>query len=173
MHPWNNWYHINGSTYGTWLRGDPRGWRARHHREHVDGDYKVPPPPGIYDRLLAHSQKIMNRPPVHLSPQAARYACDEFAASFIKHSIEVLAIAVDDHHYHILARFPDHMPRKWVGLAKKDSARLLSDAGFVEKGGVWAVRNRCVPITDRQHQLNTYHYIKQHANRGAAVWVFR
>jgi hypothetical protein len=41
---WNDWYHVVVHVYGSWLRGDPRGWRARHHREHVDGDYKNPPP---------------------------------------------------------------------------------------------------------------------------------
>ena len=40
MPAWNHWYHCTAHTYGTWLRGDPRGWRARHHREHVDGDYR-------------------------------------------------------------------------------------------------------------------------------------
>ena len=30
--PWNDWYHCNGNTYGTWLRGDPRGFRERRHR---------------------------------------------------------------------------------------------------------------------------------------------
>ena len=33
---WNGWYHVTGGTYGTWLRGDGRGWRDRKHRTHVD-----------------------------------------------------------------------------------------------------------------------------------------
>src|SRR3954468_9029001 len=41
--PWNNWYHCMGNTYGTWLPGDPRGFRTRLHREHVEGDYRNPP----------------------------------------------------------------------------------------------------------------------------------
>ena len=64
--PWNHWYHCTASTYGTWLRGDPRGWRARHHREHVEGDYRNPPPPGTYAPMLAQSKKLMKRPAVHL-----------------------------------------------------------------------------------------------------------
>lgn len=43
---WNAWYHVLTNTYGTWLRGDRRGWRERHHRKHVEGDYKNPPKPG-------------------------------------------------------------------------------------------------------------------------------
>lgn len=45
IQPWNDWYHIMCHTYGTWLPGDPRGFRTRHHREHVEGDYKSPPHP--------------------------------------------------------------------------------------------------------------------------------
>jgi hypothetical protein len=36
------WYHIIETTYGAWLYGDQRGFRTRHHREHVDGDDKRP-----------------------------------------------------------------------------------------------------------------------------------
>ena len=42
------WYHVVLSTYGSWLYGDKRGFRTRHHREHVDGDYKNPPSLGKY-----------------------------------------------------------------------------------------------------------------------------
>ena len=51
MAAWNNWYHVNGNTYGTWLPGDPRGWRERGHKKHVDGDYKSPPPAGSGDAM--------------------------------------------------------------------------------------------------------------------------
>jgi hypothetical protein len=44
MSAWRDWYHVTGSTYGAWLPGDPRGFRTRHHRQHVEGDYKDPPP---------------------------------------------------------------------------------------------------------------------------------
>jgi hypothetical protein len=45
--PWNHWYHCMGNTFGTWLPGSPKGFRTRHHREHVEGDYKHPPPKGM------------------------------------------------------------------------------------------------------------------------------
>ena len=55
---WNNWFHCTGGTKGTWLRGDPRGWRARHHREHCEGDYKNPPPPGAHRELYELSKRL-------------------------------------------------------------------------------------------------------------------
>lgn len=189
---WNGWFHINGNTYGTWMRGDPRGFRARHHREHIEGDYKRPPAPGTYDGLLAHALK-RSAAPVHLSPSARRMACDAIAAYLQHRGVGVVACAVDDHHYHLLARFvlPEplsedlsrllantrHQPlyayiRHLVGLAKAKSAGELSGAGLVPAGGVWGKRFKITPIADRTHQINVLRYIIRHARGGAAVWRF-
>jgi len=114
-------------------------------------------------------------------------------ATLQQQAVEVIALAVDDHHFHILARFPkptDRDPWAWrvpmrndenrelaiarhfVGIAKKESALALSDANLMPNGGVWAKRCRVLSIRDRAHQLNVYNYIKKHASRGAAIWVF-
>lgn len=169
--PWNDWYHITGSTYGAWLRGDPRGWRTRHHREHVEGDYKNPPRPEDYENLLAQSKTLMTPDDaVRLSPDARRLACDIFATALQFHEIVTVALAVGATHYHILARFRDHNPRTWVGIAKSRSAKHLSESGHCEPGGVWALRCRCWPINDRCHQVATARYILRHAREGAAIW---
>lgn len=169
--PWNDWYHVTGSTYGTWLRGDPRGWRTRHHREHVEGDYKHPPRLEDYENLLAQSKTLMiPKDAVRLSPEASVIACDVFARAFQFHRIDVVAIAVHAVHYHVLARFRDHNPRKWMGIAKSRSARALSESGHCAEGGVWAVRCRPWPINDRAHQAATARYILRHASQGAATW---
>src|SRR5437868_3666075 len=59
VQPWNNWYHVMCHTYGTWLPGDPRGFRTRHHREHCDGDYKNPPKPGQWEQRHAQAKSLM------------------------------------------------------------------------------------------------------------------
>jgi hypothetical protein len=195
MRPWNDWFHVNGHTYGTWLRGDPRGWRARNHREHVDGDYRNPPPPGRYDRLHDQSKGLMNRAPVHLSVEARQVACRAMLESLHHQRIEVAAISVDDHHYHILARFPipaserttrprgsnpwtssrrdgnTHLAyvRHVVGLAKSRSARAISESNLVAPGGVWAIRFKVTPVSDQSHFANVERYVLDHARRGATV----
>ncbi|MGH7243791.1 MAG: hypothetical protein ACREJD_10275 [Phycisphaerales bacterium] len=169
--PWNDWYHITGCTYGTWLRGDPRGWRTRHHREHVEGDYKNPPKPEQYENLLAQSKTLMiPNDAIKLTPPAQRIACDVFASALTFHEIDVVAIAIDRVHYHVLARFRDHNPRKWMGIAKSRSSRALSESGHYPPGGIWAIRNRPWPIKDRAHQLATARYILRHEDSGAAIW---
>lgn len=200
---WNGWYHINGNTYGTWIRGDPRGWRARHHREHVDGDYRHPPPKDAHKTERELSKSLMSSA-VRLSVPARELACKALVESLLHQRIETLAIAVDDHHFHILARFripratrssASHGPeptgeRPWasattrnqpiyayirhvVGLAKSRTARALSEAHHCESGGVWAKRFKITAIADRSHQVEVFKYILRHKLRGAAIWSFR
>ncbi len=199
MLPWNNWFHCMGSTYGTWVRGDQRGWRARHHREHVDGDYKNPSPPGKYDEIFAHSKDLMNRDEVLLNRDQRVIACLEMGKTFLYHKIELIDLSVGAAHFHLLARFTPlnvdlyknpgiripglrditklnryellkRIARHYIGIAKKNSSRLLSDAGLVVPGGVWAVRGKIKAIRDREHQLNVVQYIRDHAKEGAALW---
>ncbi|HEX8912687.1 MAG TPA: hypothetical protein VF796_10045 [Humisphaera sp.] len=98
MRPWNNWVHCVGSTYGAWLRGDPRGWRARHHREHVDGDYRSPPPKGVHDQLLARSKALMTRPGVRLSWDARVEVCRAIVQALSFHHADVIDACVGPTH---------------------------------------------------------------------------
>jgi hypothetical protein len=178
---WNRWYHCTGSTYGAWLRGDPRGWRSKRHREHVEGDYKCPPPQGKYRELEAHSRKLMKRERVVLSPAAREAACRVLAESLLADGVEVIAICVSAKHFHVLARFTppdasfittDRMGKRLIGRAKARSAQALRKAALVAPGGVWAVRCRIKPIADRAHQLRVSRYIPAHRKKGAAARVF-
>ncbi len=183
MRPWNNWFHCIGSTYGTWLRGDPRGWRSRHHREHVEGDCRDPPPPGKYAKLYDQSKGSMKRPPVKLKVQARRLACRAMAETLLHHGVELVELSVGATHFHVLARFTPltsapqrsveglkRIARHCIGIAKKVSARACSDAGLVGRGGVWGVRGLERPIRNRAHQLSVAQYVRDHAKEGAVVW---
>jgi len=189
---WNGWYHLNGNTYGTWVRGDVRGWRARHHREHIEGDYRDPPDPNEHVAERRFS-KAHTESPVQLSPEARAIARDELVASLIHQHTEVIACTVDDHHFHLLAKFilqqkptgsnpwaseTHNQPiyayiRHVTGLAKSRSSRALSSLHLAPEGGVWAKRFKITAITDRKHQLNTFNYISDHGSRGAALWTFK
>lgn len=189
---WNGWYHLNGNTYGTWIRGDEQGWRARHHREHVEGDYKSPPPADAHVAQRRLSRRLMGKP-VRLSPEARMIACDTIVEWLRHQQIEVIACAVDDHHFHVLARFvlPVEIPtaacwvndtknqpiyafiRHTLGLAKSRSARALSGAGLVPEGGAWSKRFKITAIADREHQVTAFRYILGHGQRRAATWSIR
>src|SRR5215475_2814518 len=99
----SRWFHLILTTYGSWLYGDARGFRTRHHREHVEGDYKNPPPPGQYADLAARSSEALAQPPVVLPP-----ALREVVGEAIRERLEglgalVLCESVSGQHIHVLA----------------------------------------------------------------------
>jgi hypothetical protein len=105
IHPWRNWYHCTGNTLGTWLPGDPRGFRTRHHHHHVQGDYRFPPPPGYYDDLFARSRHLMPRDAVFIPRDLRGVVRDHFVQSLQHYHVEVVALSVGGVHFHLLARF--------------------------------------------------------------------
>lgn len=132
----------------------------------------------MYDVVYAKSMSLMKRERVKLTHEQRFLACRVIVESLLWHDVEVLAVAVSAKHWHVLARFhalgtlvtKDRSARHLMGIAKKRSARALSDAGLVAKGGVWAVRCRPLPIRSRSHQTNVFDYIRKHRKKGAAVW---
>jgi hypothetical protein len=169
--PWNDWYHCNGNTYGTWLRGDPRGWRSRHHREHVDGDYKNPPTENFAPQFRK-SQKLLVKPPVLLTKAQTRIAGAAMVQRMLAANIELLSLSLDDHHFHLVARFPDHQPKRFIGYAKQRAAHELVQRCELT-APVWAKGCRCLPVAARAHQVRSVNYDIEHGRDGAFVWTFR
>src|SRR6266496_1335079 len=136
MSAWNGWYHCTGSTYGTWVRGDPRGWRSRKHHEHVDGDYKNPPPAGKYDRQYQHSQRLMKRERVVLTPEQRAFACRAMVEALLERDVDVVGFCVAAKHWHGLLRFrhpirhrgQNRDAQRLVGQAKGKTSREMSRA---------------------------------------------
>jgi galactokinase len=104
LRAWNNWYHIMFSTYGQWLPGDERGWRTRHHRDHIEGDYNRRVYSRRADGLYGASRLSMSHPPVVLLPDERRTIGFLALESLAIQDIEVLALGVSIAHVHMLAR---------------------------------------------------------------------
>jgi REP element-mobilizing transposase RayT len=170
MPAWNGWYHVTGNTYGTWLPGDPRGWRERGHRKHVGGDYHDPPH-GVSTSLHQYSRDLLQQQPVHLDRVQREVAGKALVEMLVRRQIEVLAMAVDQSHFHTLGRFTDTNVRPIVGRAKKHAFFKLRDQGY--SGKLWGHGADVVPITGRRHQVSVFNYIVRHATHGAWVWTFR
>ncbi len=171
MTAWNGWYHVSIHTYGTWLPGDKRGWRARHHKRHVDGDYKDPPPPGEHDGLLDYSKEQMKHPPVYLNLEERRIVGQAVVEMLVDQGLELLVLSVDAVHCHLLARLGSVPSRSAVGKAKQHAYHVLREqCGRLR---LWGKRGRARPVRDRSHQLRAYKYILDHAEEGAWVWTFK
>ena len=177
MVPWNSWVHVTGSTYGQWLRGDPRGWRAWKHWEHCEGDYRHRPDPEEHADKLERSRCLMKRDAVYLCPRSRDVAAAVMLAALQHHKVDVAALCVGETHYHVLARFFSaagkgcRLPRRLMGVAKKEAARALSREGLAEPGGVFAGGCGRRWIKDRRHQVTVVHYILRHAREGASTWA--
>jgi hypothetical protein len=163
------WYHIIISTYGSWLYGDARGFRTRHHREHVEGDYKNPPCPGSYEGQRNSSRAALKQTPVVIPVKfravvgfAIREKLEQFGA-------QVVCLSVSGQHCHVLAKLAFGKARAWIGNAKCHAWFKLREHEWKTK--LWGKRGKAVPIRDRQHQLNVYRYILDHRKEGAWVWT--
>src|SRR5688572_21669969 len=109
----------------------------------------------------------MKRDPIHIDAEVRAIVVEEFVWRLQREGLEVIIIAFDDHHLHILIRVPDHSPRHWLGLAKKHTSHILRQLDLApEGGGIWAKRSKAIPIRDRAHQLNVAGYLLGHEKRG-------
>ena len=171
MGAWHGWYHVDGHTYGTWVPGDPRGWREKRHKKHVEGDYLNPPLPGTGDALHAYSHEQLKHTPVHLTPDQREAAGKALVEMLVHQDIELIVLSLDAIHYHLLGRFGDGQVRQRVGRAKKHAYFRLREQWPVQK--VWQRLSNVTPITDRAHQLNVFDYIQRHKDRGAWAWTYR
>ncbi len=163
------WFHVVLTTYGTWLPGDPRGFRTRHHRQHVDGDYKSPPTED-YSAKFKYSTSVLKQPPVHVETGLQPILGRAIVERLLKLGAFVLAAAVIETHVHVLVKIPTDQTRHWVGLAKKHAWFELRNAGYRIK--LWAKRAKFTPIEDRKHLKNCLRYIVAHHRQGAWVWIW-
>jgi hypothetical protein len=116
----------------------------------------------------------MKRPPVEPAKKIQATVVKQFVSRLQSFNLDVVVAALDDHHLHILARFPHRNPRHYLGIAKKHTSHVLRDLqNGISDGGIWSKRSKCIPIRDRAHQLNVARYIYAHKNRGAAIWRIR
>ncbi len=145
-HPGYRWRLVTFSTKGSWLPGDPRGWRSRGHRRHSSGDYKHPPPTGEHAGLYSYCQK-RNGGEIEL-PAALRGTVGQAMLAYLREAgIRVLAVAVRARHVHLLAELPDTMPlmRVIIGHAKRKSSRAIKAQ---LPGKVWAPGGDFEPVED-------------------------
>lgn len=165
------WYHIIFNTLGSWLPGDPRGFRNRKHRIHSSGDYKHSPPKGEHAGLFKcnqnRSRKCVEIP--KLRREVISNALQEF---FARRQIRVIAISVSDHHVHIQAQLDWGYPevKKLVGKCKTIASLAVREQ---MPGSIWSRGCDINPIKDRSYQRNVFNYIAQGQEKDAWVWDFK
>ncbi len=166
------WFHFIVTSYGAWLPGDSRGFRTRHHRQHIEGDYKNPPKPGTHAAQLQRSRLLLKQPAVHISEIWRPIVGEAILTKLIEQRAFVLCLAVAAQHMHVLAKLRrGQRPRMAMGMAKKHATFEVKRLGWT--GKLWACRGKEIPIGNRRHQLNAYRYILAHADQGAWIWDWK
>ena len=165
------WFHIILTTYGAWLPEDKRGFRTRHHKEHIEGDYQSPPPPGQYERYKNSSQRPLQQDVVELTAELRPLVGNALRERLELAEGRVLTIAVSSQHLHLQVRLPDGDARNPIGLAKKHAWTLAKLQGHT--GKLLGQRCKIVRIKSRAQQQAVSEYILRHAQQGAWVWSER
>lgn len=178
MGPWQGWFHVTVHTYGSWLRGDPRGWRSRSHRDHVEGDYRNSPSVRRYGALYARSKALMKRQAVRIEGRdAAEFVLRTLMYRLREFGAPVAAGSFDGVHGHLLVRCSKGNPRIVVGIAKQYSSAqfkaygLAVGLGLARDEGIWGKRSYAKPIADKAHFDTALKYICAHARLGAIVLI--
>ena len=164
------WWHLILNTRGSWMPGDPRGFRNRKHRIHSSGDYQTPLPVGEHGGLYHYTRQRSSNPvvlPEVIRPvvvQAIRAKCDAM-------DHRVLAIAAGKCHVHLLLEAIDTHRE-----IKRASARMKQASSYAVRdalpGQVWAGGGKPIRVCDPEHQRRVFRYICEHRDQGAYVWRF-
>jgi hypothetical protein len=165
------WRHIIINSKGSWLHGDPRGFRHRGHRIHSSGNYKKPPPAGEHFKLLGY-QIGKSRPEARIAWGLRRMVSVAIRKDLSAKGHRVLAIAVGKVHTHVLVELPDNILRirAIIGDAKRVSSRAIKR--YVP-GSVWAAGGTYKPVKSLEHQREAYKYILYRQGPDAWTWSFR
>lgn len=162
------WWHVIWNTYGTWLPGDPRGFRSRGHRIHSGGDYKHRPPEGEHAELHRYHQARASTA-VRLTRELRPLVAEAVLEWAGRRDVRVAALGVGADHVHGLIELPGGYGevKRLVGHAKTISSRGIGDA---MPGRVWSRGCHLVRVRDRSQQVHTFRYITQKQGRGTWVW---
>lgn len=175
--PWRNWYHCTVSTYGTWLPGDPRGWRERDHHEHIEGDYKHPPKPSNFNTgRHNHSKRLLRFDPYHIAPPDRETIGRLLLESLEIQKISLLSLAVCENNFHALIQCHNRRPKPTLGQAKKHVtfrfAPIINEQ-TKERRPIWEGEGGAKPINDEAHARNAYQYILDHIHEGGWTWSYK
>ncbi len=145
------WWHVQISTFGSWLPGDERGFRSHDHQIHSSGNYNNRPPRSEHAGLRTYHQK---RTPnaVHLPFKLRPLVADALASSLLKDEQNILAVSVCNDHAQLLVELPIDVTsyKTLLGRAKGRASHQIRNQ---LPGKVWSHDDHHLQITDRKYHL--------------------
>ena len=162
------WFHVVLTAYGNWLPGDPRGFRTKHHREHIEGDYRNPPRED-HSKRLDRSRRLQRFDSVTLSPSDRTLVCESLCGEATRRLDRLAAVAVAKTHAHLLIRLDAGRPKYAVGRYKTRTTYTVKEHGTPHVR-LWARGCKLKPIADATHWGHVFGYVLRHEREAAAVW---
>jgi len=136
---------LTWTTYGTWLRGDARGW--------IDDGVVFPPDP----HLEARDRARLRFPPFVL-PRRQRHQAGELVGEAVAGlSGLVYALTVGSWHVHVVVSYI-HVPLPDIVKAIKDRVRV----GLGYRRAIWTAGYDKRFCFDRQSLLARVEYVRKH-----------
>ena len=171
------WWLVSWSTYGTWLPGDPRGYRTWRGKRHVPPPKRYAAPgeatyePAPHRELLALARKSMNEEPVFLSPDERRTAAEAMREEFELIPVEPSILAVAEWHVHVLVRVGGYPLRTAAGRLRAAATRLLHIRGTPGRK-VWCQGCDLESKNDDSAIETAFRYVERHDAQGACVDIW-
>jgi len=164
---WTDWVHVIVSTYGSWLPGDPRGFRDHDHRIHSSGDYKSPILVGEHAGLLRSAQSRVGEPVV-IAEDLRPVIAELLVMKLEREEVSVRVLALSRMHGHVLCRVGGRDAKPIIGRAKQFASHRVRSR---LPGRIWSQGCHAVRVRGEEHYAQVVRYIHEHEAEGAAVWV--
>ena len=169
---------VTWNTYGSWLPGDPRGFRTFRGQEYV------PPPelfarngeeiynPADYEQRFRWSH-VLTPNAVALSETEKQLARDAFIAEIESLPLNPLILAVSRQHSHLIAQFGSLLIRPTVGRLKAAATRAVPNPG--DRKRIWAVDCHMESLKGGEAVQNAYNYVRRHEEERALIhdWTYK
>ncbi|HXY32980.1 MAG TPA: hypothetical protein VEI07_02070 [Planctomycetaceae bacterium] len=168
------WWLVTWGTYGSWLPGDPRGFRTWRRREYV------PPPdgralggeplydPAAYAERHRRARERLTAPPVCLTLTDRRIACSALVAEIDHLRIVPAILAVAKSHVHLVAQFGEIKIRTVVGRLKAAATRSLRQ-GALTTAPTWATGCHMKSLYREADFTAGFRYVVEHREEGAVL----
>ncbi|MBS0207787.1 MAG: hypothetical protein JSS27_02435 [Planctomycetes bacterium] len=166
---------VTWTTYGSWLPGDPRGFRTWRGREFI------PPPPRYAEggdrpfdpaeyrtRYLADKSRSLST--TRLTADQQQVAIDAVVEDISALLLEAIIVSINEAHVHLIADFGDLSIRPTVARLKSVATRALGGRERTAKR-FWSSGCNMKSLADDAAVQAAFNYVKAHETEGAIVRV--
>ena len=171
-----HWWLVTWNTYGSWLPGDPRGFRTFRGQTYI-------PPPARYAKPGEPTYQPEDYADLHqaaaagtgetisLSADDRRTALDTLATAINTSNIIPAIASMAEHHCHLLAKFGASHIRPTVGEYKAAITRQLHELGDT-RDRLWAKECHMSSKKTEKEFRDAFAYVQRHIREGAEVYVW-